>query len=69
MVHGDFKDFSGRTATDKLLRDKPFNTAKNTKNVRYHSGFFFFSICIFFIRNDKPKNTNSAFIHKQNSIS
>ena len=30
---------------------------------------FFFLICIFFIRNDKPKNTNSAVIHKHNSTS
>ena len=25
--------------------------------------------CIFFIHNDKPKNTNSAVIHKYSSIS
>ena len=29
----------------------------------------FLLICIFFIRNDKLKNTNSAVIHKHNSIS
>ena len=32
------------------------------------SSFVSFLICIFFIRNDKPKNTNSAVIHKHNSI-
>ena len=29
---------------------------------------FFFNL-YFFIRNDKPKNTNSAVLHKHNSIS
>ena len=30
---------------------------------------FFFLICIFFIYNDKHKNTNSVVIHKHNSTS
>ena len=28
MVYGDFKDFPGRTASDKILSDKAFNIAK-----------------------------------------
>ena len=31
MAYGDFKDFSRRTATVKVLRDKEFNIAKNSK--------------------------------------
>ena len=29
MAYGDFKDFARRTASDKVLRDKAFNIAKN----------------------------------------
>ena len=29
--HGDFKDLKKRTASDKSLRDKAFNIAKNSK--------------------------------------
>ena len=31
MAYGDFKDLEGRTASDKVLRDKAFNIAKNPK--------------------------------------
>ena len=31
MAYGDFKDLARRTASDKLLRDKVFNFAKNYK--------------------------------------
>ena len=31
MAFGDFKDLSRRTATDKFLRDKAFNIAKDPK--------------------------------------
>ena len=31
MAYGDFKDLKKRTAADKVLRDKAFNIAKNTK--------------------------------------
>ena len=31
MVYGDFKDLAKRTASDKVLRDKGFNIAKNPK--------------------------------------
>ena len=32
MAYGDSKDLSKRTASDKVLRDKAFNIAKNPKN-------------------------------------
>ena len=31
MVYGDFKDLAKRTADDKVLRDKAFNIAKDSK--------------------------------------
>ena len=31
MAYGDFKDLTKRTASDKVLRNKAFNIAKNSK--------------------------------------
>ena len=31
MAYEDFKDLTRRTASDKILRDKAFNIAKNPK--------------------------------------
>ena len=33
MAYGDFKDLARRTASDKVLRDKAFNIAKNPKYI------------------------------------
>ena len=38
MPCGDFKDLSRKTASDKILRDKAFNIAKNPKYDEYQSG-------------------------------
>ena len=38
MAHGDFKDLTERTASDKILRDKTFNIAKNPKYDGYQRG-------------------------------
>ena len=38
MAYGDFKDLARRTASDKILRDKAFNTAKNPKYDGYQRG-------------------------------
>ena len=35
MAYGDFKYLTGRTASDKILRDKAFNIAKNPKYDKY----------------------------------
>ena len=35
MAYGDFKDLTRRTASDKILCDKAFNTAKNGKHDGY----------------------------------
>ena len=38
MAHGDCKDIARRTASDKVLRDKAFNIAKNPKYDGYQRG-------------------------------
>ena len=38
MAYRDFKDLKRRTASDKILRDKAFNIAKNPKYDGYQRG-------------------------------
>ena len=38
MAYGDFKDIKTRTASNKILRDKVFNIAKNPKYDGYQRG-------------------------------
>ena len=38
MAYGDFKDLPRKTASDKILCDKAFNVAKNTKYDGYQRG-------------------------------
>ena len=38
MAYGDFKDLKRRTFSDKVLRDKTFNNAKNPKYDGYQRG-------------------------------
>ena len=38
MAYGDFKDLERRTTSDKVLRDKAFNIAKNPKYDGYQRG-------------------------------
>ena len=38
MAYGDFKDLKRRIAFDKILRDKAFNIATNSKYDRYQRG-------------------------------
>ena len=38
MVYRDFKDLARRTTSDKVLRNKAFNIAKNPKYDEYQSG-------------------------------
>ena len=38
MAYGDFKDLARRTASDKVLRDKAFNIAKNPNYDGYQRG-------------------------------
>ena len=41
MAYGDFKDIARRTASNKVLRDKTFNIAKNPKYNGYQIGIAF----------------------------
>ena len=38
MAYGDFKDLERRTFSDKVLRDKAFNIAKNPKYDGFQKG-------------------------------
>ena len=38
MVYGDFKDLARRASSDKVLRGKAFNIAKNPKYEGYQRG-------------------------------
>ena len=38
MTYGDFKDLTRRTASDTILHNKAFNTAKNPKYDEYQRG-------------------------------
>ena len=38
MAYGNFKDLARRTASNKVLRDKAFNIAKNPKYDGYQRG-------------------------------
>ena len=38
MAYGDFNDLTRRIASDKILRNRPFNIAKNPKYNGYQMG-------------------------------
>ena len=38
MAYGDLKDLAKRTVSDKVLKDKTFNSAKNPKYNGYQGG-------------------------------
>ena len=44
MAHTYFKDFTKKTDSDKILRDKAFNIAKNPKYDGYQRELFQWSI-------------------------
>ena len=47
MSSGEFKDLPRRTASDKLLRDKAFHSAKNLKYDGYQRGLALMTYKIF----------------------
>ena len=57
MAYGDFKDIARRTASDKVLRDKAFNIAKNPKYCGYQRGLAFM-IYKFFDKNSAGRGVN-----------
>ena len=60
MFYGSFKDLTRRTASDKVLRDKAFNIAKNTKYDGYQRGLAPV-VCKFF-----DKKTSGSCIKNEN---
>ena len=57
MVFGDFKDLKKRIASDKILRDKAFDKAKNPKCDRYQGGLASM-VCKFFDKTSKGSGVN-----------
>ena len=57
MAYGDFKDLKRRTASDKILRDKAFNIAKNPKYDGYQRGLASM-VYKFFDKNSKESSVN-----------
>ena len=62
MAYGDLKDIKRRTASDKILRDKAFNIAKNPKYDGYQWGLA--SVVYRFF--DK-KSTESGIVNNNNN--
>ena len=57
MAYGDFKDLARRIASDKVLRDKAFNIAKNPKYDRYQRGLAS-TVYKFFDKKSKASGVN-----------
>ena len=57
MSYGDFKDLKRRAASDKVLRDKAFNIAKNPKHDGYQRGLAFM-VDKFFDKKSKGSGIN-----------
>ena len=74
MAYGDFKDLAKRTASDKILRDKAFDIAKNTKYDGYQRGlasmvYKFFDkkkplVVVLIIKLNKINNLQMNFINQ-----
>ena len=64
MTYGDFKDLARRAASDKVLRDKAFNIAKNPKYDGYHRGFASMVYKFF----DKKSAGSGVNMHANNEI-
>ena len=70
MAYGDFKDLKRRTVSDKFLRDKALNIAKNPKYDRYQRGLASM-VYVFFDKKSKRSgvannNNNNNSKTKQN---
>ena len=64
MIYGNFKDLARRTASDKVLRDKAFNIAKNTKYDGYQRELASM-VCNFFDKKSKGGGVNIEWKHKE----
>ena len=61
MAYGDFKDLARRTASDKVLRNKAFNIAKNPKYGGYQRGMTFMVYTFF----DKKSTSGSGITNNE----
>ena len=64
MAYGDFKNLARKTASDKTLRDKAFNIAKNPKYDWYQRGIAFM-VYKFFDKNSKGSGFNTEVKHNE----
>ena len=64
MAYGDFKDLARRTASDKVLRDKAFNIAKNPKYDGYQRGLASM-VYKFFDKKSKGSGINVEVKHNE----
>ena len=61
MAHGDFEDLTRRKSSDKILHDKAFNIAKNSKYDGYQQRGLASMVYKFF-----DKKTSSSGIKNEN---
>ena len=64
MTYEDFKDLAKRTASDRVLRDKAFNIAKNPNYDGYQKGFASM-VYKFFDKNSKGNGVNIEVKHNE----
>ena len=64
MAYGDFKDLKRKTFSDKILRDKVFNIAKNPKYDRYQRGLASM-VYKFFDKKSKGSRVNIEATHNE----
>ena len=64
MAYGDFKDLARRTTSDKVLRDKAFNIAKNPKYDGYQRGL----ASMVYKFSDKKSAGSGVNMHTNNTI-
>ena len=64
MAYGDFKDLKRRTASDKVLRDKAINIAKNPKYDGYQRGLGSM-VYKFFDKKSKGSGVNIEVKHNE----
>ena len=62
VAYGDFKDLARRTASDKVLRDKAFNIAKNPRYDGYQRGLASMVYKFF-----DQKSTGSGIVNNNNN--
>ena len=64
MAYGDFKDLARRTASDKVLRNKAFNIAKNRKYDGYQ-GRLASKVYKFFDKKSEGSGVNIEVKHNE----